>query len=57
MVDRRAALVTSANFTEAAQERNIEVGVVVRHAPLVARLVEYFVALRDTKLSPCRVGR
>lgn len=42
VVDRRAALVTSANFTEAAQKRNIEVGVLVRYQPLVGRLAGYF---------------
>ncbi len=42
VADRSAALITSANFTEAAQERNIEVGVLVRHAPLVGRLCTYF---------------
>ena len=35
VVDRCAALITSANFTEAAQERNIECGVIMRHGPLV----------------------
>ncbi len=33
-VDRSRALVTSANFTEAAQDRNIEVGLLVRHTSL-----------------------
>ena len=56
IVDRREALVTSANFTEAAQERNIEVGVVIRHAPLVTRLAEYFTVLRNTTFQPCRTG-
>ncbi|MFH1754107.1 MAG: phospholipase D-like domain-containing protein, partial [Candidatus Latescibacterota bacterium] len=37
IVDRQTALVTSANFTEAAQYRNIEAGVIVRHAPFVQR--------------------
>lgn len=53
IVDRREALITSANFTEAAQERNIEVGVVVRHAPLVTRLATYCEALRASVLKPC----
>ena len=48
VVDRRAALVTSANFTEAAQVRNIEAGVLLRHAPLVWRLAEYFEGLVTT---------
>lgn len=46
VVDRRVALVTSANFTEAAQHRNIEAGVVVRYRPFVERLVGYFEAMR-----------
>lgn len=45
VVDRSAALVTSANFTDAAQERNIECGIVVRHIPLVHRIAEYFEGL------------
>lgn len=45
VVDRRAALVTSANFTEAAQERNIECGIVLRHSPLVERIARYFDSL------------
>jgi phosphatidylserine/phosphatidylglycerophosphate/cardiolipin synthase-like enzyme len=45
IVDRRVALVTSANFTEAAQQRNIEAGVVVRYAPFVERLSGYFEGL------------
>jgi hypothetical protein len=42
VVDRRIALVTSANFTPAAQEKNIEAGVLVRHEPFAARLAAYF---------------
>jgi phosphatidylserine/phosphatidylglycerophosphate/cardiolipin synthase-like enzyme len=41
-VDRKAALITSANFTEAAQQRNIEVGIVVRQPWLIDRLADYF---------------
>ncbi|MDB5310761.1 MAG: hypothetical protein JWO38_4963 [Gemmataceae bacterium] len=47
VVDRRVALVTSANFTEAAQERNIEAGVVIRSPRLAARLADHFGALAD----------
>lgn len=42
VVDRRVALVTSANFTAAAQERNIEVGVLLRQEQLAGRLHDYF---------------
>ncbi|HJZ58640.1 MAG TPA: hypothetical protein VKE74_27105 [Gemmataceae bacterium] len=38
---------TSANFTEAAQERNIEAGVVVRSPRFAARLADHFGALAD----------
>jgi phosphatidylserine/phosphatidylglycerophosphate/cardiolipin synthase-like enzyme len=46
VVDRQVALVTSANFTEAAQQRNIEAGLLVRHAPIAERIASYFEALR-----------
>ena len=53
-VDRRAALITSANFTAAAQHRNIEAGVLVRHEPTVRRLVTYFEGLQTQgKLVSC----
>ncbi len=45
VVNRQAALVTSANFTEAARHRNIEVGLLIRHAPLVDRIALYFEGL------------
>jgi phosphatidylserine/phosphatidylglycerophosphate/cardiolipin synthase-like enzyme len=45
VVDRQVAFVSSANFTEAAQVRNIEVGALVRSAPFAAGLVEHFEAL------------
>jgi hypothetical protein len=48
IVDRRVALVTSANLTEAARRRNIEAGVVVKYKPFVERLVGYFEGLRST---------
>lgn len=54
VVDKRAALVTSANFTEAAHQRNIEAGFLVRHIPYVTRLTEYFGGLiASGKLSRC----
>ena len=57
VVDRREALVTSANFTDAAQRRNIELGVAIRHRPTVERLSDYFTGLRHTGLlSRCRLG-
>lgn len=57
VVDRRVALITSANFTEAAQGRNIEAGVLVRHEPTVRRLVDYFEGMRSQgALLECQVG-
>jgi phosphatidylserine/phosphatidylglycerophosphate/cardiolipin synthase-like enzyme len=48
VVDRQIAFVTSANFTEAAHERNIEAGVLVRSPRFAARLADHFGALADT---------
>lgn len=45
IIDHAAALVTSANFTEAAQSRNIEAGVQTRNPHQVVRLKNYFDAL------------
>lgn len=47
VVDDRWAFITSANFTEAAQERNIEVGVLLDQPNLAGALVRRFEALRD----------
>lgn len=54
IIDRREALITSANFTEAAQQRNVEVGVIIRYGPLVERLASYFEGLRaSNRLQKC----
>ncbi len=53
VVDRRIAMITSANFTEAAHERNIEAGVIVTYAPFVRRIAEYFCGLKASLLKPC----
>lgn len=50
VVDRHVAFVTSANFTGAAQERNIEAGVVVRSARFAARLADHFDTLAEIRL-------
>lgn len=50
VVDRKAALITSANFTEAAHKRNIELGLLVRHAPIAERIAGYFRGLRENKV-------
>jgi phosphatidylserine/phosphatidylglycerophosphate/cardiolipin synthase-like enzyme len=49
IVDRRIALITSANFTEAAQRKNIEAGVLIRYEPFVMRLHGYFEGLRNAR--------
>jgi hypothetical protein len=46
-VDRKIVFISSANFTEAAQERNLEVGVLIHSPWVAAQLVRYF----DTLLS------
>ena len=57
IVDRRVALITSANFTEAAQQRNIEVGLLVKHVPVVQRLAGYFEALQKSgQLVRCQLA-
>jgi phosphatidylserine/phosphatidylglycerophosphate/cardiolipin synthase-like enzyme len=38
-VDGQSVFISSANFTEAAQERNIEVGLLVRSRSLADRIV------------------
>jgi phosphatidylserine/phosphatidylglycerophosphate/cardiolipin synthase-like enzyme len=45
VIDRRKAFVTSANLTARAQSENIELGVLVNHAPTAARITGYFEAL------------
>ena len=48
VVDRRWAFVTSANFTEAAQERNIEAGVLLDHPRLAEALAGQFETLKKS---------
>lgn len=50
VVDRGAAFVTLANFSEAAQTRNIEVGALIRCQRFAARLIEQFNTLVDTEI-------
>ena len=45
VVDDRRAFITSANFTEAAQERNIESGVLVNDAHVARALRDQFESL------------
>ena len=57
IVDGSTALVTSANFTESAQQRNIEAGVLSRYQPMIRRLRDYFLALMSAgKLSRLEIG-
>jgi len=48
IVDRARALITSANFTSAAQDRNIEAGVYIDHPPAVKKLLDYLEGLRTS---------
>ncbi|MCB9012003.1 MAG: phospholipase [Actinobacteria bacterium] len=50
VADDEHAFVTSANLTEAAFERNIEAGVVIRDAGLAASLAKHFRVLIDREL-------
>ncbi|MCP5158026.1 MAG: phospholipase [Gammaproteobacteria bacterium] len=50
VVDRQVAFVSSAHFTEATQERNIEVGVLLRVPVLAEQLTTHFAALIETKV-------
>jgi phosphatidylserine/phosphatidylglycerophosphate/cardiolipin synthase-like enzyme len=45
IVDRSVALVTSANFTTAAQQRNFELGLLVRDDALAGSVWDHFDAL------------
>jgi phosphatidylserine/phosphatidylglycerophosphate/cardiolipin synthase-like enzyme len=45
VIDREAAFVSSANFTEAAQVRNIEVGVLIRSPGFAVKLARHFETL------------
>lgn len=47
IVDQEMALVTSANISNAAQRRNMEAGVLIRHPLMVNRLFNYFMGAID----------
>jgi hypothetical protein len=49
VVDSEHVFVSSANFTEAAQERNIEVGLLVQSRALAERVCRFFDALLDDR--------
>ncbi len=46
VVDRKMAFISSANFTEAAQTKNVEAGVLLRHEASAERLAGYYEGLR-----------
>jgi phosphatidylserine/phosphatidylglycerophosphate/cardiolipin synthase-like enzyme len=50
VIDDEVALVTSANLTEAALDRNIELGLLVRDRPLAASVSTHFQILIDRGL-------
>ena len=57
IADRAKTIITSANFTEAAWLRNIEIGVLVKHESLVSRLADYIDGLITTQfLSRCHLS-
>jgi phosphatidylserine/phosphatidylglycerophosphate/cardiolipin synthase-like enzyme len=50
-------IVTSANFTESAQQRNMEAGVLSRYQPMIRRLRDYFLGLVSAgKLRRLEIG-
>lgn len=51
VVDAEYVFVSSANFTEAGQERNIEVGLNIRSKWLAEQLIRHFKLLHETKLA------
>ncbi len=57
VVDSSKALITSANFTEAAQRRNVEVGVLVMDPAVARRVANYFEALwMSGQFGRCALG-
>lgn len=48
VIDRRKLLLTSANFTEAAQQKNVELGVLCSLPHLAERICSYFEGLRKS---------
>jgi phosphatidylserine/phosphatidylglycerophosphate/cardiolipin synthase-like enzyme len=58
VIDRSVALVTSANFTEAAQHRNNKAGLLIQHQGTVDRVVTYFDGLiAASHLVPCALPK
>ncbi len=51
VVDAEYVFVSSANFTEAGQERNIEVGLIIRSKWLAEQLIRHFMLLHERNLA------
>jgi len=49
VVDNEALFITSANLTEAASERNIEIGILLRDRGMALTVVSYFQRMIDTE--------
>ncbi|MEI6231878.1 MAG: DISARM system phospholipase D-like protein DrmC [Planctomycetota bacterium] len=57
VIDGHTSFVSSANFTEAAQLRNIELGVVIRSEPIAGKISGYFEAMLSAgALLPLRMN-
>jgi phosphatidylserine/phosphatidylglycerophosphate/cardiolipin synthase-like enzyme len=50
VADEQSVFITSANLTEAALDRNIEIGLLVRDIPLALSVVSHFRGLIDRSL-------
>lgn len=48
VLDEQVSFVSSANFTEAAQQRNIELGLLIRSESIAARITRHFESLIDS---------
>lgn len=58
VIDSGAVFVSSANFTEAAQERNIEVGILIRSSVVAERIIRFFDAMQaDGMLIPIQFSK
>jgi phosphatidylserine/phosphatidylglycerophosphate/cardiolipin synthase-like enzyme len=56
VIDRQAAFVSSANFTEAAQVRNVEVGALIHSPRFAEQLHDHFEVLTQKCLVPLMLG-
>lgn len=50
VIDNKEVFISSANFTEAAQQRNLEVGVQIRSREVADRIIRYFNGLLEKEL-------